>query len=90
MQFDPQDKAILHALDDFEIGNEVAVISGPMTIEIIRLAADGGDQFELKLKLPGGEPLDIKILNPEMRPHSIVDQLKALRAWRRLLGAAGS
>jgi chemotaxis receptor (MCP) glutamine deamidase CheD len=38
-----------------------ATVAGEMKVEITRLASDGGDQFWLRFKLPGGEALDVKI-----------------------------
>ena len=74
MTFDDQDKAALHALDDFTIsddGNgESATLAGEMKVEIVRPAHDGGRQLWLTITLPGG------------------DEIAVIMPRRNLLGAA--
>jgi len=58
--FNAQDKPALCKLDDavtIDTNNKLAVISGMITVEIIR---DGEDRFRLRFQFPG-EPLDVKI-----------------------------
>ena len=64
MRFDDQDKRALRALElDFTISadGETATVAGEMEIEMVRPAHDGGDQFWLTIRLPGGEELDVVI-----------------------------
>ena len=64
MQFDDHDKRALRALDDdltINVLNEGATVAGEMRVEIIRPASAGGDQFQLRFKLPGGEEFDVNI-----------------------------
>ena len=69
MQFDAQDKAALHKLDDdFTISadGEVATVAGEMELKIIRPDHDGGTQFWLTIQLPGGEELDVRIRRTQL------------------------
>jgi hypothetical protein len=62
LRLDDQGRAALRKLDDtFSINGEVATVSGPMEVEVTRLASDGGDQFQLRFIFPSNETLDVKI-----------------------------
>jgi hypothetical protein len=66
MKFDAQDKAALRALDsDFVISadGETATVAGEMEVVIVRPA---DDRFQLTLKFPGGETLDVRIRRAQL------------------------
>ena len=67
LQFDDQDKAALHALDnDFTISSdgETATVTGEMQVELIRLA--DGNRFKLTITFPNGEPLEVRIARAQL------------------------
>ena len=69
LQFDVQDKAALHALDnDFVISadGETATVTGEMEVELIRLADADGNRFKLTITFPGGEPLEVRIARQQL------------------------
>jgi hypothetical protein len=66
MRLDAQDNAALRALDDdFTINadGETAVINGEMEIVLVRPA---DDRFQLTLKFPSGETLDVRIRRAQL------------------------
>jgi hypothetical protein len=66
LQFDTQDKAALRALDDgfvISADGETASITGEMQITLVRPA---NDRFQLTLKFPSGEELDVRIARAQL------------------------
>jgi hypothetical protein len=69
MPLDRHDRAVLRALDDdFSISDdgETAKLTGQMEIEIVRPADDGGTRLRWTFKLPGGEPLTVRIARAQL------------------------
>jgi len=69
MKLDDQDQRALRKLDnDFVISadGEVAMVEGEMQVELVRPVDDGGAQFWLTIRFPGGEELEVRIARSQL------------------------